>query len=111
MTQISIKEWGAGNFISMIGHADTQQFGKDIVCAGLSAYAYFLNHFISVMEEERKVWCPLKVFEPGNVRLLILPNTEGKDTLDTVIRAVKRGLKAMEAMYPKGIKFEEKEGD
>lgn len=107
MTLISIKAWGTGTMISMIGHADTDVFGKDIVCAGLSVYGCFLFHFAQALEEEGKAWCPLKVIEPGNLRLLILPNGEGKETLDTVIKAVKGGIRQLSTMYPKGIRFEE----
>ena len=107
MTQISISEWGNGAFVRMNGHADTQPYGKDLVCAALSAYVYFLAEILEVLEKENKVWCPIKVIEPGNVHLLVLPNKEGKDTVDTVLNAVKRGLKKLSRDYPTAIMFDE----
>lgn len=105
MTQISIRERNEFFDICMIGHAETGEYGKDIVCAALSAFAYVLREVFRVLQEEGKLPGPEMELRPGLVRMKVPIPKEAEHTVRTVIHAVIRNIQALQGQYPQAVKL------
>lgn len=88
--------------ITFKGHADYNDYGKDIVCAATSAtYLCTVNAILSINSDA------IKVTQAENINIIdIIKNDEiTKKLLDNMLEC----LKSIEKNYPKNIKIKSKE--
>lgn len=96
MIKITFKD----NYISMKGHAEYEDFGKDIVCAGVSSIiTTTINAIIKYDKDSIKY-----TSKSGNVTINIIKHDE---IVDLLINNMKDLLKELETNYKKNIKIEE----
>lgn len=85
--------------ISISGHANYEEYGKDIVCAAVSSTVLTtINGILSIDNNS------IKVKEGNNLKIIIINHTNIVDKLlDNMIRC----LKEIENKYEKNIKIKE----
>ncbi len=80
------------------GHANYDKFGKDIVCAAISA----ISQTILITLDEI---CDLK-YEKGNGYLEVIVLNNNLDDVQLLFKTLKNGIKAIELQYPQYLKLE-----
>ena len=105
MIEVEYSNNGSKYYVSLNGHADYADYGKDIVCASAS----MLIHSFAVMVNDYDV--------ADNIKLEILFITDGideieyedtKGILDKCFEMLIKGLKDLSNNYPNHIKIVEK---
>lgn len=110
MTTIRIEEWRWCWQVKMMGHADLEAHGKDILCASLSTYAYLLRDVIELLDKEGLLERHFIEFRPGDVTMSVCPKDEAHGIVKTVIQALCRGFKTLRKQYPEAIDFKKRKG-
>lgn len=85
--------------LSVKGHANSDVYGKDTVCAAVSAV---VTGGLNALDDIRKYDY---TFEEGNIYLAAKENISNHDEI--VIETIVTGLKTIEESYPKFIKIEQ----
>ena len=93
------------NFIKEIiikGHANYEEYGKDIVCAAVSAtYLCTINAILSLEEKS------IKIEEERDKKIIKI--NEQNNTTNTLLKNMIRCLESLEKQYPKNIKLAKEE--
>ena len=85
--------------ISISGHANFDEYGKDIVCAAVSSTVLTtINGILSIDNKS------IKVEEDNILRIIVLNRTE---IVDKLLNNMIRCLKEIEKKYEKNIKIKE----
>ena len=85
--------------ISISGHANFDEYGKDIVCAAVSSTVLTtINGILSIDNKS------IKVEEGNNLIIMIINHT---DVVDKLLNNMIRCLKELEKKYEKNIKIKE----
>ena len=85
--------------ISISGHANYEEYGKDIVCAAVSSTVLTtINGILSIDNNS------IKVKEGNNLKIIIINHT---DIVDKLLDNMIRCLKEIENKYEKNIKIKE----
>ena len=86
------------NKITLMGHADYNEYGTDIVCAAVSAtYLTTINGILSLSEEAIEV---LSNDDTHDINVLLQD-----DTINKLLENMIRCLKSLEEKYPNNIKI------
>ena len=92
-----IKENNFFKEITLKGHANYDDYGKDIVCASVSSVAYMVSNTIT---EILKVNAEIKVND-GMMRLIV--NKEQRHITKDILLGLKLHLEGLEEQYPEFI--------
>ncbi len=96
------REFGSLNEIVIVGHALYDDYGKDIVCAAVSAtYLCTVNAIFSLEEDG------IDVIEEDNKRIIRVLN--GSTIVVSLLENMIRCLASLEKQYPKNIKLDKEE--
>lgn len=88
--------------ITFKGHANYDDYGKDIVCAATSAtYLCTVNAILSLNKNT------IKVIDNENSQEIIVTNNN--DITQTLLNNMINCLKSLEEQYPKNIKLDKEE--
>ncbi|MEG0033964.1 MAG: ribosomal-processing cysteine protease Prp [Bacilli bacterium] len=97
-----IRRDGSIIYLKSSGHADYDELGKDIVCAGVSAVIFAgLNSFESINDFE------INIVDNSSVEIKTKNKITSHDV--TVLEVVYNGLKSIEESYSKYVKIKTKE--
>lgn len=94
--------------VSLTGHAQSDEKGKDLICASASILAYTLAGFVKKAEEESLVWCSLIYLEEGDAIISCSPNAGQSDGITLVFDSICRGFELLARDYPDNISYEMK---
>ena len=88
--------------ITFKGHADYDEYGKDIVCSAVSAtYLCTVNAILSLNNDSIKV--------SNNNDLQEVVTTNDNEITQTLLNNMINCLKSLEEQYPKNIKLDKEE--
>lgn len=88
----------------MDGHADFDEHGKDIVCAGASAVAYGIFNSVLALTGDK----PLFHIEDG---LMDVKNISTSDDVQLLMRSLEVSLETIEAEYKQYISISKRRGE
>ena len=94
-----------GVYIAQVrGHANFDELGKDVVCAGASMYAMGLAQCVLLMREEGKlIKTPTLKVGNGEVFVVAKPKPEHEEELRHYFAMAQVGYRLLEAAYPKNV--------
>ena len=92
--------------VSITGHAQSDEKGKDLICASASILAYTLAEYVKKVEEDGKLKCCLRFLEEGDTIVSCTPYYENKEEITTVFDAICRGYELLARDYPDNISYE-----
>ncbi len=98
------------NMLTMQGHANYAENGKDIVCAGVSALFYALATTLKDYQTQGAFENLDIDVDKGNAKIVCTPKTEWKRNIDIVFYTVLSGIKNLSENYKKNINFSLKGG-
>ena len=94
--------------LSAVGHANADDYGKDIVCAGISALTQALLNTLIDAEERGRTRLAWKMDEKkGELRMTAIPFAGYWPEIRAYYRVTMIGLKAIAEKYPEHIKIGE----
>ena len=87
------------NIITISGHANSAEYGKDIVCASVSSIIYTTINALKKIQEES-----IEVEDKGSMIIKVLTDDE---IVKTLIENMMELLKSIEEDYPKNLSVKE----
>ncbi|MBE6147933.1 MAG: ribosomal-processing cysteine protease Prp [Firmicutes bacterium] len=87
------------NTITISGHANSAEYGKDIVCASVSSIIYTTINALKKIQEES-----IEVEDKGSMIIKVLTDDE---IVKTLIENMMELLKSIEEDYPKNLSVKE----
>lgn len=103
MIKVEVEYKGKGFHSLLIkGHANTGDYGKDLVCAGVSAVSVGAMNALANPEEDFEI-----EMEPGMLSCIAKAGISEHD--QAVIETLLIQLKTIEVSYPKAIDIKERE--
>lgn len=94
--------------VSIVGHAGSDEKGKDLICASASILAYTLAEYVKRVKGEDKVKFDLTSLEEGDAIISCSPYDEYKAEVEAVFDALCRGFEILAEDYPENISYEKK---
>lgn len=94
------------NRLSMEGHANAGEMGKDLVCSAASILAYTLAANVESLVEEGKAREPVIVMKDGETVITCNAVRRYRDVVTLVFDSVIVGLDLLAHKYPQNIAFE-----
>lgn len=91
--------------VTITGHAQSDEYGKDLVCAGVSAIATGICNTIAEKGYLEKKMCSIEL-KNGNIMIDVLSDDE---TLQVILETLEISLRSFEDDYHKFIKITYKE--
>ena len=92
--------------VSITGHAESDEKGKDLICASASILAYTLAEYVKKAEKEGKLKSCLRFLEEGDTIVSCSPYQEYGEAITTVFDAIIRGYELLARDYPDNISYE-----
>lgn len=84
--------------VDIVGHAEYDFTGKDIVCSAVSALGFTLANAVLNTECDNDVH-----MEPGNIHIVVDATEEALPRLDTVMQTIKDGYCMLANKYPDNV--------
>lgn len=106
MTHIKTIDLREGFMIQLEGHADTAPYGKDPVCAALSAYVYLIRDVLLQVEPLGDLNFASVTIEKGYAQFYATGQGQVRNMLMTLYHAVVKGLRTLSKQYPKAVTLE-----
>ena len=94
--------------LTVEGHAEYAELGKDLVCASATILAYTLYAFVEQMERECKCWCSYGHFDSGDCIVSCIANSGHKGTIVAGFDTVCRGFEILAEKFPKEVSYKMK---
>lgn len=91
--------------VTITGHAQSDEYGKDLVCAGVSAIATGICNTIAEKGYLEKKMCSIEL-KNGNIMIDVLSDDE---TLQVILETLDISLRSFEEDYHQFIKITYKE--
>lgn len=93
------------NKLTITGHARSAEYGKDLICAAVSALALTLGANVGNMAANGYVGDPVVVLEPGNAQISCTAQECYRDSVRQVYMSICVGFEVLEAEYPDYISY------
>ncbi|MBQ9860958.1 MAG: ribosomal-processing cysteine protease Prp [Clostridia bacterium] len=88
------------------GHADFDEYGKDIVCSAVSILTYTVAKAVSFMYEEKKLYKkPNVILEDGNATVICKPKEAFHEEALHILLVAEVGYSLLEQAYPDHVKL------
>lgn len=94
------------NRVTIQGHALSNEYGKDLVCAACSTLAVTLAANIRYLESKGYVTEAVSRLDPGEAELSCAPATRYRDSVRQMFMAVCVGFEVLADQYPDYIRYE-----
>ena len=94
------------NRVTIQGHANSGDFGHDLVCAGVSALSLTLAANVGNLRDCRMVRQPTVELKPGDAVIEGKPIPRHKATAELVFQTVCVGFEVLASKYPQYISYE-----
>ena len=93
------------NRLTVKGHAHSNEYGRDLVCAGVSALALTLAANVGNMASKDYVTACTTRLEPGDAEISCNPRTRYRDSVKQVFMSVCVGFEILADQYPDYISY------
>lgn len=93
------------NRLTVKGHAQSNEYGKDLVCAGVSALALTMAANVGNMAAKGYVKDPVTRLEPGDAEISCNPRTRYRESVRQVFMSVCVGFEILADQYPDYISY------
>ena len=93
------------NRLTVKGHAQSNEYGKDLVCAGVSALALTMAANVGNMAAKGYVKDPVNRLEPGDAEISCNPRTRYRESVRQVFMSVCVGFEILADQYPDYISY------
>lgn len=94
------------NRLTINGHAQSGEPGKDLVCAGVTTLAYTLASNVQELEAAGSVRSMNADLEPGRCEISCQPVPRMKHVVELIFRSLCSGLEQLAKTYPQYIRYE-----
>lgn len=94
------------NRLTVTGHAESAEPGKDLVCASASMLAYTLAANVANMADNGQVRAPIVKMDEGDTEISCNPRHNLKATVTLVFDSVCVGFDMLAHEYPEYISYE-----
>ena len=95
--------------LTVEGHAESGPYGKDLVCAAVSALTLTLWENLRLLEQADKLEGKLLDLDSGRACLSCNPKAPFRQEAEGVFQTVTRGIQCLSRIYPGYIHFTTKE--
>lgn len=89
------------------GHANADEFGKDLVCCAVSILVQTLSRYIEARKTTGDLISAVNVIESGKAEITAEPRAWFEREITAAFATVRLGLRALAEDYPENIKMEE----
>ena len=93
------------NRVTVTGHAKSDEYGKDLVCAAASALALTLGANVGHMADSGYVTEPIVKIEEGNAEISCVPKARYKASVKQVFMSICVGFEILADQYKDYISF------
>lgn len=93
------------NRLTVTGHAHSNEYGKDLVCAAASTLALTLAANVGNMANKGYVHNPVTKLEEGNAEISCTPRTKYRDSVKQVFMSVCVGFEILADQYKDYISY------
>lgn len=97
---IRVDFYPSNHRITVTGHADSAEPGRDLVCCAASAYAYALQYNMEYLNDKGWMENVQIRMDPGDVVIACLPVPEKKNIVTLLFNSLCMGFFILEADYP-----------
>ena len=102
---ISVIYYRGHNRLTVEGHAHSDEYGKDLICAAASALAITLATNVNIMANQGYVANPVTNLGDGSAEISCNPRTRYRDSVKQVFMSVCVGFEVLSKQYPEYISY------
>lgn len=103
---IEVTYYREHNRLTIQGHALSDEYGKDLVCAACSTMAVTLGANIEYLESKGYVTQATAMLDPGKAELSCTPVNRYRDSVKQMFMAICVGFEILANQYPDYISYE-----
>ena len=89
--------------LTVSGHANSAEYGRDLICAGVSTLVYTLQRKVAQLKRDGLIQDFVSTHEKGFATVYILPLRNNKHIAQVVMRTIFCGFEALAESYPEYI--------
>ena len=93
--------------VTVEGHACADDYGKDLVCAAVSALVLTLEANLKRMHRKGQLCSVMVHLEPGKARLRCRPGKEYRSAAAEVFGTVCVGFELLAKKYPQNVQYQQ----
>lgn len=93
------------NRVTVNGHAKSDEYGKDLVCAAVSALTLTLAVNVGNLTAKDYVTANTVKLDPGDAEISCSPRTRYRDSVKQVFMSVCAGFEVLANQYPDYIQY------
>ena len=93
------------NRVTVNGHAKSDEYGKDLVCAAVSALTLTLAANVGNLTAKDYVTAHTVKLDPGDAEISCNPRTRYRDSVKQVFMSVCTGFEVLANQYPDYIQY------
>lgn len=93
------------NRVTITGHAHSEEYGKDLICAAVSALALTLSANVGNMADKGYVREPVTRLDAGDAEICCKPKTIFRDSVRQVFMSICVGFEILADRYPEYISY------
>lgn len=105
MTTITVGRHGGCDTIEILGHANAGPFGKDLVCAGLSALACAMVTSLQREEAEGSLETLSTHIEPGILSVAVRAKPARRARVRGILDVCLTGFSMLAGTYPQNVRY------
>ena len=92
--------------VKVEGHAESGEFGRDLICASVSALALTLAENVAAMEQGGHVRAMTADLQSGNAEIACNPVSRFKAVVTAIFDSICMGFDRLSKLYPDYIGYE-----
>lgn len=98
------------NRVTIKGHAKSAEYGRDLICAGVSTLALTLAANVQGLMEGGQVKDGSVKLEPGDTEISCCPSPRHRNTVTLIFDAVCAGFEVLASKFPEYVALEIHQG-
>ena len=102
---IEVTYYREHNRLTVTGHAMSDVYGKDLICAGVSALALTLGGNVGHMADSGYVVDPIVKLEEGNAEISCKAKARYRDSVRQIFMSVCVGFEILASHWPEYISY------
>ena len=110
MIRIRYDREGDEHTLTASGHAGAESYGRDIVCAAVSALVYTLAQAMGDAEEDGRLTEFSYTLDSGDAVIRATPADFAQESVDAAVETVVTGLRMIAERYPEFVRMDEQSG-
>lgn len=93
------------NRVTVNGHAKSDEYGKDLVCAAVSALTLTTAANVENLAAKNYVTAHTVKLDPGDAEISCIPRTRYRDSVKQIFMSVCAGFEVLANQYPDYIQY------